>query len=66
MFKKQSTILAIMFIANPFVLLFYQNCSKVPTSTAQAQSQLQKAQASEKVIKATHRAPASINPFKIK
>lgn len=60
MMKKQSTVLAIMFIANPFVLLFYQNCSKVPVGAHKAQA------ATEKVIKATHRTPASVSPVKIK
>ncbi|MFN3696748.1 MAG: hypothetical protein ACK4VO_04840 [Pseudobdellovibrio sp.] len=30
MAKKSSFLLAVLFIANPFVLLFYQNCSKAP------------------------------------
>jgi len=30
MAKKSSFLLAVLFIANPFVLLFYQNCSQPP------------------------------------
>ena len=30
MANKSSYLLAVLFIANPFVLLFYQNCSIVP------------------------------------
>lgn len=30
MANKSSFLLAVLFIANPFVLLFYQNCSIVP------------------------------------
>ncbi len=30
MANKSSYLLAVLFIANPFVLLFYQNCSVVP------------------------------------
>jgi hypothetical protein len=30
MAKKSSVMLALLFIANPFVLLFYQNCSSAP------------------------------------
>lgn len=30
MANKSSLMLAILFIANPFVLLFYQNCSSAP------------------------------------
>ncbi len=30
MANKSSFLLAVLFIANPFVLLFYQNCSVVP------------------------------------
>lgn len=35
MTKKSSFFLAVLFIANPFVLLFYQNCSVLPQSQAQ-------------------------------
>jgi hypothetical protein len=34
MASKSSYMLAVLFIANPFVLLFYQNCSSAPTSQA--------------------------------
>lgn len=30
MANKSSFMLALLFIANPFVLLFYQNCSQAP------------------------------------
>ena len=33
MAKKSSVMLALLFIANPFVLLFYQNCSSAPKHT---------------------------------
>lgn len=33
MAKKSSIMLALLFIANPFVLLFYQNCSSAPKHT---------------------------------
>ena len=32
MANKSSFLLAILFIANPFVLLFYQNCSVQPAA----------------------------------
>lgn len=34
MAKRSSYFLAVLFIANPFMLLFYQNCSSIPTSHA--------------------------------
>ncbi|MES2802695.1 MAG: hypothetical protein V4654_09410 [Bdellovibrionota bacterium] len=36
MAKKSSVMLALLFIANPFVLLFYQNCSSAPKQTVNA------------------------------
>ncbi len=36
MAKKSSLMLALLFIANPFVLLFYQNCSSAPKHTVNA------------------------------
>lgn len=33
MAKRSSLMLALLFIANPFVLLFYQNCSSAPKHT---------------------------------
>ena len=35
MAKRSSLMLAVLFIANPFMLLFYQNCSSAPPSHAQ-------------------------------
>jgi hypothetical protein len=32
--KRSSFFLAVLFIANPFVLMFYQNCSSTPNSHA--------------------------------
>lgn len=32
MAKRSSFFLAVLFIANPFMLLFYQNCSVAPNS----------------------------------
>lgn len=32
--KRSSFLLAVLLIANPFMLLFYQNCSVVPSSHA--------------------------------
>ena len=32
--KRSSFLLAVLLIANPFMLLFYQNCSVVPSSQA--------------------------------
>lgn len=37
MANKSSYMLALLFIANPFVLLFYQNCSSAPTAQAEKQ-----------------------------
>ncbi len=34
MAKRSSFFLAVLFIANPFMLLFYQNCSSAPKSYA--------------------------------
>lgn len=34
MAKRSSFFLAVLMIANPFMLLFYQNCSVVPSSHA--------------------------------
>lgn len=36
MAKKSSVMLALLFIANPFVLLFYQNCSSAPKHVVNA------------------------------
>ncbi len=33
--KRSSFFLAVLFIANPFMLLFYQNCSVAPNSQAE-------------------------------
>jgi len=33
--KRSSFFLAVLFIANPFMLLFYQNCSVLPNSHAE-------------------------------
>ena len=40
MAKRSSFFLAVLLIANPFMLLFYQNCSIVPTSHAFQEDQL--------------------------
>lgn len=37
--KRSSFLLAVLFIANPFMLLFYQNCSVAPNSHAESSSQ---------------------------
>jgi len=39
MAKKSSLMLALLFIANPFVLLFYQNCSSAPNHAVKAPEQ---------------------------
>lgn len=39
MAKKSSVMLALLFIANPFVLLFYQNCSSAPKHSVQSSGQ---------------------------
>lgn len=39
MAKKSSVMLALLFIANPFVLLFYQNCSSAPKHLVSAPAQ---------------------------
>ncbi len=39
MAKKSSVMLALLFIANPFVLLFYQNCSSAPKHVVSAPEQ---------------------------
>jgi hypothetical protein len=41
--KRSSFFLAVLLIANPFMLLFYQNCSAVPTSHAKIHEAPQKA-----------------------
>jgi hypothetical protein len=41
--KRSSFFLAVLLIANPFMLLFYQNCSVVPTSHAKIHETPQKA-----------------------
>lgn len=41
--KRSSFFLAVLLIANPFMLLFYQNCSAVPTSHAKIHETPQKA-----------------------
>ena len=38
MANKSSFLLAVLFIANPFVLLFYQNCSVVPQPQGEIRS----------------------------
>lgn len=37
MAKQSSFLLAVLFIANPFMLLFYQNCSISPVAHAESQ-----------------------------
>lgn len=39
MAKNSSIMLALLFIANPFVLLFYQNCSSAPKHVVSAPEQ---------------------------
>ena len=46
MTKQSSFFLAVLFIANPFMLLFYQNCSVAPNSHSETH-QSSKAPASE-------------------
>jgi len=41
--KRSSFLLAVLLIANPFMLLFYQNCSVVPSSQAKNFESLPKA-----------------------
>lgn len=53
MAKKSSVMLALLFIANPFVLLFYQNCSSAPkqaVSAPEQQSDKKPASLSEKPV----------------
>ncbi len=37
--KRSSFLLAVLFIANPFMLLLYQNCSVAPNSHTETGSQ---------------------------
>lgn len=54
MAKKSSYMLAVLLIANPFMLLFFQNCSKHPQhavkESAPSVQQQQKSASSEKEI----------------
>ncbi len=43
MAKRSSFFLAVLMIANPFMLLFYQNCSVVPSSQAYKEPLVHKA-----------------------
>lgn len=55
MVNKSSFFLAVLFIANPFVLLFYQNCTVLPQSQAQKETQqIQKKLASETKVRETN------------
>lgn len=51
MARRSSFLLALLFIANPFVLLFYQNCSSAPKHHVQHESSVK-----------AEKAPASITP----
>ena len=59
MANKSSFLLAVLLIANPFVLLFYQNCSAVPRPDALAE----KTQTEPTVVEAS-RLPSSIKDKK--
>jgi hypothetical protein len=49
--NRSSFLLAVLFIANPFILLFYQNCSVAPNShTAGNPQKFSKAPASENKV----------------
>lgn len=53
MAKNSSVMLALLFIANPFVLLFYQNCSSAPkhfVAAPEAQHDKKPASLSEKQV----------------
>ncbi len=60
MANKSSFLLAVLLIANPFVLLFYQNCSNVPRPDAMAEL---KPQPEPTVVEAS-RLPSSIKEKK--
>ncbi len=58
MAKRSSFFLAVLFIANPFMLLFYQNCSVTPTSHADSPPEYSKASKSPASTDNADKSPA--------